>query len=52
MANEATSWLNRGAASVMSALEEAARCASFSQLGMGQGTLSFSKINPDPFFNF
>jgi hypothetical protein len=32
--------------------EEAARCASFSQLGMGQGTLSFSKNNPDPFFNF
>jgi hypothetical protein len=32
--------------------EGAARCASFSVVGMGQGTLSFSKEYPDPFFNF
>jgi len=24
-------------------------CVTFSRLGMGQGTLSFSKENPDPF---
>jgi hypothetical protein len=30
-------------------IEEGARCAAFSVVGMGQGTLSFSKKYPDPF---
>jgi len=33
-------------------IEEGARRASFSRVGMGQGTLSFSKEYPDPFLNF
>jgi hypothetical protein len=32
--------------------EEGARTAPFSQLGMGQGMLSFSEEYPDPFLNF
>jgi hypothetical protein len=36
----------------MSAVKKQRGATVFSQLGMGQGTLSFSKNNPDPFINF
>jgi hypothetical protein len=44
--------LNGGAASVMSAKKKQRGARLFRQLGMGQGTLSFSKEYPDPLFNF
>jgi hypothetical protein len=37
---------------VMSCLEKGRAGVSFSALGMGQGTLSFSIKYPDPLFNF
>jgi hypothetical protein len=36
----------------MSAVKKQRGAPLFRELGMGQGTLSFSKINPDPLFNF
>jgi hypothetical protein len=44
--------LRRVRSCVMSCLEKGRDSVSFSELGMGQGTLSFSIKYPDPLFNF
>jgi len=46
------SLLNVERACVMSCPEKGRGSVSFSRLGMGQGTLSFSKKYPDPLINF